>query len=410
MVESLVQKLNRVGPLWAAVIAGVAGMNGIILIEVLNATWFADDPTMAIADGGIRGADFMGFWAAASLAADGEATLAYEKAAIQNIIEQMTGLDWSDNRFLYPPIKLLLLLPLGTLPYLTALLLWQALPLIGLFLVMTRLGLPPLLYWLLPLSAGLTSNILTGQNGVLSCLLLVSAFLCLPRRPVLAGVLFAFMTFKPQLAILIGPALLVGREWRALGGMVMGFAALAAASLLAFGPEPWFLFFRNAVFVSEYLQEGHMAWARMPTVLVAAQELGADLTVARILQAAVALPVIGAVGWVWLRPGPAQLKAAVLVAAMPLVSPWAHDYDLAVLLLPIAWLIIDDARARLTGAEIAVMILAWALPSWWLPDLAEILGASPGAPILLAFFLVVLRRALQASKVRPLGDRATRPQ
>lgn len=153
-----------------------------------------------------------------------------------------------------------------------------------------------------------------------------------------------------------------------------------------------------------------MAWARMPTVLVAAQELGADLTVARILQAAVALPVIGAVGWVWLRPGPAQLKAAVLVAAMPLVSPWAHDYDLAVLLLPIAWLIIDDARARLTGAEIAVMILAWALPSWWLPDLAEILGASPGAPILLAFFLVVLRRALQASKVRPLGDRATRPQ
>ena len=73
------------------------------------------------------------FGAAASLAADGAAASAYEKAPIQHIMEQMTGHAWSDNRFLYPPIKLLLLLPLGSLPYLTALLLWLALPLIGLY-------------------------------------------------------------------------------------------------------------------------------------------------------------------------------------------------------------------------------------------------------------------------------------
>ena len=66
-------------------------------------------------------------------------------------------------------------------------------------------------------------------------------------------------------------------------------------------------------------------------------------------------------------------------------------------------MVLDDARARLTGAEVAVMILAWALPSWWVPEVSEILGASPGAPILVAFFLIVLRRALQASRFHGLS-------
>lgn len=143
MVESLVRKLNRVGPLWLTVIAGLAGMNGILLVEVIDATWFSEDPSVAMPSGAVRGADFLGFWAAASLAADGEAASAYDKAGIQTAIEQLTGLAWSDNRFLYPPIKLLVLLPLGALPYLMALLLWQVLPLLGLLLVMARMGLPP---------------------------------------------------------------------------------------------------------------------------------------------------------------------------------------------------------------------------------------------------------------------------
>ena len=403
MIESLIHKLNRVGPLGVVAIAGLAGLNGIFLVETIVETWFPSDPALIKASGFVRGSDFLGFWAAAHLAAEGQAALVYDKASIQTIMEELSGYARSDNRFLYPPIKLLFLTPLGHLPYLTALLLWQALPLVGLLLVMARMGLPPLLYWLLPLSAGVTSNLLTGQNGLLSCLLLAGGFICLGRRPVLAGILFAFMTYKPQLALLIGPALLIGRDWRALGGMVLGFVALAVASLAAFGPEPWWLFVRNALFVGGYLEQGHMAWARMPTVLVAAQKLGADPTFARALQMAVALPVIAAAAWVWARPGPAQLKAAVLVAAMPLVSPWAHDYDLAILLLPIAWMVLDDARARLTGAEVAVMILAWALPSWWVPEVSEILGASPGAPILVAFFLIVLRRALQASQFHGLS-------
>jgi len=400
MRESLLRNLNRVGPIGVAVIAGLAGLNGIFLVETIVETWFPGDPALMKAGGFVRGADFMGFWAAAHLAAAGDAASAYDMASVQAIMEDLSGYARADNRFLYPPIKLLLLLPLGHLPYLTALLLWQALPLVGVLLVMARMGLPPLLHWLLPLSAGVTSNLLTGQNGLLSCLLLVGAFLCLGRRPLLAGLLFAVMTYKPQLALLIGPALLIGREWRALGGMVLGFAALAAASLVAFGPEPWWLFLRNVLFVGDYVQQGHMAWPRMPTVLVAAQRLGADPTLARVLQLAVALPVVAAVAWVWARSGAGRLKAAVLIAAMPLVSPWSHDYDLAILLLPIAWLVLDDARVRLGGAEIAVMILAWALPSWWVPEVSAILGASPGAPVLLAFFLVVLRRALQASRAQ----------
>ncbi len=55
----------------------------------------------------------------------------------------------------------------------------------------------------------------------------------------------------------------------------------------------------------------------------------------------------------------------MLVAAIPLTTPWAHDYDLVILLMSIAWLILEAPRVPLRFVEIAVMVSVWALPSWW---------------------------------------------
>ena len=70
------------------------------------------------------GADFVGFWVPANLAAEGRSAAIYDPAVLQQLQESVSGvrgyLPWP-----YPPIYLLLILPLGLLPYWYAFVIWE---------------------------------------------------------------------------------------------------------------------------------------------------------------------------------------------------------------------------------------------------------------------------------------------
>jgi hypothetical protein len=392
----LVTKLDRVGPFWVGVIFAILCGNAVYFAQALIATWAPADPSIVTAGGFIRGNDFIALWTALDLAVGGKAGAIYDAGAIQAAQQQLTGLETTaDRRFLSPPTFLLMVLPLGLLPYLTALSLWQIVPLVAFLLVMARMGLPPLLYWLLPLSAAVVQTIVTGQNGLLTALLLAGGLLSIERHPRVAGVLLALVTFKPQLALLIAPALLIGGYWRALGAMVAALTVLILVSVAVFGLGPWLAFFHNLSYAQDQLALGHLPWRRMPTVFVAARMSGLDAAAAQLVQGAVALCVVAGVAWAWWRGVPFGLKAALLVAAIPLTTPWAHDYDLVILLLPIGWLILEEQRARLRFAEITILVLVWMLPSWWALALVRETGVQFGPVILLAFYGMILNRALR---------------
>ena len=59
-------------------------------------------------------------------------------------------------------------------------------------------------------------NLGHGQNGFLTAGLLGAALLSLPRRPLLSGILFGLLAYKPQFGLLIPVALLVAGQWRAI--------------------------------------------------------------------------------------------------------------------------------------------------------------------------------------------------
>ena len=271
--------------------------------------------------------------------------------------------------WLYPPTFLLMVAPIAVLPYFPALALWQSLPFGGFMLVMSRVGLPSLLFWLLPFSAAIAQTLISGQNGLLSATIMAAGLICLERRARLAGVLFGIMTFKPQLAILIVPALIAGRHWVALATMSITVGLLMICSVAVFGVGSWVAFIENLYYVQGQAADGRIPWARMPTVFIGLRMAGVDPTVARVAQGLCALMVLSGVMWVWWRPLPYRLKAALLVAAVPLATPFAYDYDLVILLLPLAWLILDDQRRRLGHLEIALMVLIWTLPAWWMKQI-----------------------------------------
>ncbi|WP_443798111.1 glycosyltransferase 87 family protein, partial [Burkholderia vietnamiensis] len=58
--------------------------------------------------------------------------------------------------------------------------------------------------------------LLAGQTSLASAALAGLGLLALNRRPVAAGICFALLTVKPQIAVLFPLALLCAAQWRAL--------------------------------------------------------------------------------------------------------------------------------------------------------------------------------------------------
>ena len=58
-------------------------------------------------------------------------------------------------------------------------------------------------------------NIGHGHNGFLTAALIGAGLLMLDRRPILAGILFGLMAYKPQFGVLIPLVLAATGRWRA---------------------------------------------------------------------------------------------------------------------------------------------------------------------------------------------------
>jgi len=395
---------DRVRLIWASLIFVFVAVNSYYLINALAATWHNSDSSIVTSDGFIRGNDFIALWPALKLAVGGQAELAYDKDAIRVVQRELTGFDTSaDRRFLHPPTYLLMLYPLGQPSYFTALAIWQVLPLLCFLFVMSRMGLPRTLFLLLPVSGAVVQNMVSGQNGALSAVFLAGGLLCFEKRPGIAGVLFGLLTFKPQLALLVAPALIVGGHWRVLFAMCATVMVAILASLVAFGFEPWAQFFRGLFFAQGQLAQGNLPWPRIPSAFVAARMTGLDPTLAQVFQGVVAVAAFAGVAWAWRRPICFHLKAASLVAAIPLATPWIHDYDLVILLVAMAWLILDARREQIRGLEIAILSLAWMFPAGWFGKLLPVQGLPYGFVVVLAFYGLVMHRIFRAGQTARSG-------
>ena len=113
------------------------------------------------------------------------------------------------------------------------------------------------------------------------------------------------------------------------------------------------------------------------------------------------------VAWVWRRPATLAMRASVLVIAVPLATPYVQFYDLAILSLPIAWLV-WEARARiwLGGEQLALAGL------WIAPVAVWILAERTGFliwPLIFAGMLALLVRRIRRNSSRVVGARVDRP-
>ncbi len=214
------------------------------------------------------GSDFSEIFTAGREVDQGHPGEPYHVAAFRSDQEHIFGPSADFYVWLYPPYFLALAAVFGRLPYLAALALWQATTLL-LYLAAVlaalrpqRLPLGPVLIAVLAFPAVFT-NLLHGQNGFLTAALLGGGLALLERRPLLAGLCFALLAYKPQFAVLLVPALVAGGYWRAAGAAAVAFAAMTLTTLALFGTAPWQGFFANLDFTRKSSKRARPALRRM---------------------------------------------------------------------------------------------------------------------------------------------------
>jgi len=341
--------------------------------------------------------DFVSFWTAGELALEGAPGSAWDPAmhAAAEIASfpAAAGYNRAYYAFFYPPPFLLICLPLALLPYGIAVAMWLAATGAA-YVVTIRALLPPRWPALLVAVAFPAALINTafGQNGALFATLLGAAALQLERRPRLAGACLGVLCWKPHLALLVVPALVVGRRWRALAWAAGLAATLCLVSLAVFHEAAWRGFITNLAVAQEVLREGRVGFAKMVSPFAAARLLGAGLTGAWITQAAfsgTALLILLSV--VRCRPG-APAEGAVLAAAACLATPFLLDYDLLLLAVPLAWVAAEGERGGYFPWEKLVLAAVFLLPLVVRP-IATLAGLPIAPPLLIALLWVVARRA-----------------
>jgi hypothetical protein len=390
-VSGLRAELDRLGRLRFAILGLLMCMSLAWLTGGMVTSWSWHPPGFVNEAGANIGRDFVAVWTAASLALGGHPAAAYDQAVLRAAEQVTIGAPVGLITWLYPPIFLMLVLPLGLLPYPAAAALWVVAPFLA-FARLLRRAAPHPLTWLAALIfPGTAQCLISGQNGALSAGLIAGGLLNLQTRPVLAGLCWGVLSYKPQIAVAAFAALLFGRHWRVLAVAAVTAAALTLASLAVLGAEPWLAFLRSLGEARAMLEGGQVPWNRMATAFASARLAGLGVGPSYALQVAVALVAFGVLAQIWWRRAPLALAGSALVLSIPLTTPYAYDYDLVMLLLPLAWLVQEARRTGFHRGEAALLVAAWAMPvAGFL--IAEATSLQATWVVLLLLLLVTWRR------------------
>jgi alpha-1,2-mannosyltransferase len=242
-------------------------------------------------------------------------------------------------------------------------------------------------------------NVGHGHNGFLTAALFGTALLVLYARPIIAGILIGLLAYKPQFGLLIPLVLIVGGRWRTLAAAAVTVVLLIAVTTQAFGVDVWNAFLASTRFTRTIVLENRetgrhkiqsvFAWARM---------WGASVALAYTVQAIASVAVAAALVWLWHIRAAFPLQAAALMIGAILATPYSLDYDLMLLALAIAFLLVHCSdRGFLSYEKTALAAL------WLVPLVARPIGQATliplAVPAMLLVFALILRRAARVVPV-----------
>jgi hypothetical protein len=314
-------------------------------------------------DGENPGADFIIYYGASVLTLAGQAAAIFDWPALRAAQAGIIGAPVNYLPWLYPPPLMLLAAPLAAMPYIPAFAVWVLGQLALLAAAVGAMGQRPLALLAAMVFPATINNMLAGQNGALSAALLGGGLVMLNRHPVMAGLMFGLLIYKPHLLVVVPFALLAMAAWRTMAAALASALGVSLLSLVFFGTAPWAAFLQAAPSGVRALEYGAAHWSKMPTVFAALRLLGAEVPLAYAGQGASAVLAVSVVIYIWRRGIALPMRAAALLFATFLVTPYAFFYDLVVLIFAILWLGRGDNGP---GGRLLLGLLWLAPVAFWL--------------------------------------------
>jgi hypothetical protein len=293
------------------------------------------------------GDDFVNYWSAPFLALHGRVGEVYDFAAFHAFEQSVTAQTIQFYHYSYPPLMLLITLPLALIPYVPALFVWLSVTWFAFYRALKLTGGEDVLLLSIATPALFVSAV-GGQNGAMTAALLGGGLMLVDRRPVVAGILLGLMVYKPQLALMLPFALFAGRRWLVIVVTAATAMLLVAMSVAVYGLDAWLHYQSNlALLRTVILEDGAGVSHRMMSVFVFARHLGASVAVSYVLQAVSGLAAAYFVARSWLRNDPAHIRNALVIVGTCLATPYLQDYDLVMGAFVVVWLHMAEKSSQL---------------------------------------------------------------
>ncbi|MCZ8316480.1 glycosyltransferase family 87 protein [Phreatobacter sp.] len=346
--------------------------------------------------------DFSGMWTAGRMLVGGDPTglfdpethFAFQRQVFANPAIDVYG--WH-----YPPFFLAVAALMGLLPYVPALIAWQA-STFALYLAAVRAIAPPHRA-LLAVAIGFPAVFVTlghGHNAFLTAGLLGFGLLLLPTRPIIAGICIGLLAYKPQFGLVLPVVMLLGWHVRAVVAAGVTVLAMVAGVTLWLGPEVWTAFLKGAVFTREViLEQGITGWAKIQSTFSAFRSFGAPLPLAYGAQFAVTGLVVAILALAAWRRADHRLVAAMTATGALLATPYCLDYDMTILAVAVAFTAAHGVEKGFGPYEKTLLAAVWLLPLVARPGMM-VTGVPIGVLVMALFFGVLAHRALGPDLLR----------
>jgi hypothetical protein len=330
------------------------------------------------------GADYSSFWAASRLVLGGQPADVYVPALHR--LAELPVLTKGYAAFFYPPPFLLLCVPFALLPFYPSLAIFLGVTGMAFFGVVWRILRTP---WAIVAALAFPAvaiNDIAGQNAFLSAAIIGTGLTILDQRPKLAGAILGLMVIKPHLAVAAPIALIVFRRWSAL--VFAGISALTflVLSYAIFGWEVWAAFIASTQPSRSWLEQGTVGFAKLQSVFALARSLGINVPASYAIQGLVALAAVHGLIWARHRRVASSVERSLIVLASLTMTPFLLHYDLVLVALPLAWMLMEWTDSGFPPWAKLVMIMVFCLPAGYL--LAGPVGYGPPTVFLFGTYLL----------------------
>ncbi|MGA8610838.1 MAG: glycosyltransferase family 87 protein [Xanthobacteraceae bacterium] len=356
------------------------------------------------------GTDFSNVYAAGTYVLDGNPDAPFDPPQQYAREQTLFGAATPFYGWHYPPYFLFIAGALAKMSYGTALMVWQASTLALYLFAIWAIIKSSFLESAQPRNArhqGVTAdwlllavafpavliNVGHGQNGFLTAALLGGALVLLDRQPLIAGILFGLLAYKPQFGLMIPIALLAGAHWRSFAAAAATVVVLTLVTTVAFGPQVWHAFLISTQFSrTVVLEQGNTGWQKIQSLFSWARMWGAPIPLAYAFQGVLTVALGIATVRLWRSAAAPALKAAALCLAAILATPYTLDYDMMVLGPAIASFAVDGLAHGFRPWEKTALAALWLVPLA-ARSVAQVTLIPLGVIAMLSMFFVIMRRA-----------------